>query len=228
MPFLLPALKHKDALVRRGAVQIIKNIGMERTSSDELLLSLGELVAVLKDLDPKVRDEAALALAEIDPEMKTAVPVLVSVIRSSNKTEETATKPEATPPRASVPSRQADLRFVPETELVVAATTERGPVLKSIVEELRRRRGDRILAGLAHLTIHGDTDIRQTARKQIVQYLTQKPKPVDEQQAVARLKLYKRLDDDGKKARAATLPRANPRPAARAAEDARKFLAGKT
>ncbi len=184
-PLLIAALKHKDATLRRGVLGVLKNIALEGTTAEELLGSLGELTTVLRDADKEVRDEAAQALAAIHSELKAAVPALVSLVAAGRSNSQV--------------KAQADLRYVTEGDLVAAALADPGPRMKSILEELRRRRGGRILAALAFATIHTDADARQLARKLIVQYLAQKLKPGDEQQAAARLKLYKQLDDDGKK-----------------------------
>lgn len=217
-PFLVLSLKHQDAAVRRGVLETIRNISMESADNQELLLSLAELVATLRDKDKLVRDEAGLAVAEIDPELRSAAPVLVDLLRQSSGKGESPLR------------GQADFRYVAQTDLVAAAAVEQGARLKSVLEELRKRRGDRVLAALAAATIHSDADVRQTARKLTEQYLTQKPKADDEQQAAARLKLYRRLEEGGRKGAAQQRYRELIRdlPHTRPAEEARKLLAGKS
>jgi HEAT repeat protein len=217
LPYLILALKHKEVAVRRSVVEIVKKIAMDGTASDDLFLALGELVAALKDSDKAVQDGTAWALGEIDPELRSAMPALLPLLRSGLGRGAAPLKP------------QTDLRYLPETELIAATVGVPTSRLKPILEEMRRRRGERILALLAWATVHPDAEIQLTARRLVQQYLQEKPKADDEQQGVARLKLYKRLEADGNKASAQKHYQELIRelPQTRAAEEARKILAGK-
>jgi hypothetical protein len=63
-------------------------------------------------------------------------------------------------------------RVMALSELVDAASTERGPRLKSILYELERRRGEEVLPGLANAAGSYDKEIKQLGRDLLTRHLT--------------------------------------------------------
>ncbi len=96
VPQLIPLLKDSDANVRKSAASALGRIGdvnVRDSAADalgrrrigaETKTVVPQLVALLKDSDPYVRESAADALGRIGAETKTAVPQLIPLLKDSD------------------------------------------------------------------------------------------------------------------------------------------------
>lgn len=214
VPLLSAALKRKEPEFRRGSVETLKKIVVDGTLGVEARKLVGELVAAMKDSDKQTRDGAAWALAEIDTELKSGISALRRLIT------------ETSAGSGSIGEVPKELRYLANADLLRLAQSERGSRLKPILAELKLRRGDEVMATLALATCVEDMEIQQLARKHVADYLADRLTPKEEEQAAARLSLYKQIAKSGKEDAAQQRLRELIRDLSQtnAAEEARKLL----
>jgi HEAT repeat protein len=217
LPLLGTALADKDVAVRRAAIETIKTIAVEGHAEKEVKAATWDLLAALKDDDKDVCEGAGWALGEIDPELKANMPELVKAMHQPAKKG------------ASPIAGQKDFRLIPMTRLAEAAELETGERKQDLLAELRQRRGTPILIALARAAVDSDKETRTRGRTSLLMYLTEKPNPKEEDAAAIRLRLYKRLAEDGKGEAAQKSYRQliQELPRTQAAEEARGLLAGR-
>src|SRR5262249_17516792 len=75
-PALVKALQHEDARMRLEAAEDLGLIGSAAAATVPALLKLSK-----QDADPVIRVEAAKAVANIDPQNETAIPMLVEALK---------------------------------------------------------------------------------------------------------------------------------------------------
>jgi HEAT repeat protein len=215
VPPLAAALKHPDAGVRREVVETLKKIATEGHAPEAIRGITPELVVALRDPDADVSEGAGWALGQIDADFKSALPALRQALKAPPGPDE----------RSPLGPRE-DLQLTPADDLIRAAAVEKGPKLLDVLRELRRRRGDRVLAALAVATGRGDAEVQKEARVLLSEYLANHPKEGD------RAKLQDKLEAAKRRERAGLMERARQyyrdiiqeAPASPQAEEARRLL----
>jgi HEAT repeat protein len=208
-PTLATALSEKEPAVRRLAAETLQKLGPNaRTAA-------GDLIATLRDADAEVRDGAGWALEALDPELRTALPALRQAL---------AAPPKPMPVEAMI--KEACYRTV--TDLAALAAGEPGDLARQALRELSLRRGEQALVSLGLAAVSEDRETRALGREMLLKFLERRPDDKAEEEAARRLKLARRLLEEGK-AEAAhedarRVIRTHPR--THAAEDARRLLAG--
>jgi HEAT repeat protein len=206
---LADALADKEPAVRRLAADTLRKLGPEaRTTAPDL-------IAALRAADADVRDGAGLALEAIDPDLRAALPALRRAL---------AEPPAPVPVRAS--SQEMWCRTVAELA-ALAAGEPTGPV-KPALRELSLRRGEAALIALALAAVSEDRETRALGREMLVKWLAGRPDDRMEDEAARRLKIARRLLDEGRQEAGQEEVRKLIRTHARtrAAEEARQLLAG--
>jgi HEAT repeat protein len=183
VPTLTAALKHPQVVIRRGAVETLKQIGVEGQLQAEIRLAVPSLIQGLQDRDPEVREGAAWALGEVDDQLRTAVPALRQALQSKPKTGQ------------PLPA-QTNVKSVPLPRLLDAIAAESGARLLPLLDELSRRRGDVVLVRLAIATARDDAKVQAHACQLLIQYLATKPTETQEKQAAAKLRVCQSLFED--------------------------------
>jgi HEAT repeat protein len=207
-PALGTALGDKEPAVRRLAAETLQKLGpAARTATPDL-------VAALRDADADVRDGAGWVLEGLDPELRAALPAL---------REGLAAPPKPMPVTAT--AKEVCFRTV--AELAALTAGEPGDLARQALRELSLRRGDQALTALALAAVSEDRDTRALGREMLLKYLDKRPDDKAEDDAARRLKLARRLADEGRAEAAQedirTLIKSHPR--TRAAEEARRLLA---
>jgi HEAT repeat protein len=216
VPPLAAALQHPDAGVRREVVETLKKIATEGHVPESIRGITAELIVALRDPDADVSEGAGWALVQIDADFKAALPALRLALKA----------PPPGPEERSPLAPREDLQLTPADDLIRAAAIEKGPKLLEVLRELRRRRGDRVLAALAVATGQRDPEVQKEARALLSEYLANHPKEGD------RAKLRDKLESAKRRERAGLLDRARQyyreiiqeAPASPQAEEARRLL----
>ncbi|HKI35888.1 MAG TPA: HEAT repeat domain-containing protein [Gemmataceae bacterium] len=208
-PALGAALAEKEPAVRRLAVETLRKLGPEAKAAAP------DLIAALRDADPEVRDGAGWALEAIDPELRAALPALRQAL---------AAPPKPVPAAAS--SKEACFRTV--AELAAVAAGEPGDSTKQALRELSLRRGEQALLALGLAAVSADRETHDLGREMIVKCLGNRPDDKAEAEAARRLKLARRLRDEGAREAADEDVRKviKTHPRTHAAEEGRHFLSG--
>jgi HEAT repeat protein len=207
-PTLGTALSDKEPTVRRLAAETLQKLGPDaRTAAPDL-------VAALRDADAEVRDGAGWALEALDPELRAALPALRQGL--------------AAPPKPMpVTATAKEICYRTVAELAALATGEPGEGARQALRELSLRRGDQALTALALAAISEDRDTRILGREMLLKCLDKRPDAKAEDEAARRLKLARRLVEEGRAEAAQddlrTVIKSHPR--TRAAEEARRLLA---
>jgi HEAT repeat protein len=216
IPVLTGALKRPEVTVRRGVIETLKKIATEvQDGRAEVYVAVPDLIHALADASKEVREEAGWALAEIDGDLKSALPVLMKALAAPRKTS-----------TARLLLQSDDLRFTPLPRLLAAAITERGPRLQQVLSELEQRRDTQVLVTFSLSLSHEKAEVQQQARTLLVGYLAHRPTEQEQKDAAGKLYLHKLLAQSGKadkaRERYRELVLASPR--TQAAEEARRLL----
>jgi HEAT repeat protein len=207
-PALATALGDKDAPVRRLATETLQKLGPDAR------LAVPELIAALRDADAEVRDGAGWALEALDPELRAALPALRAALAAPPK-----------PMPIAVVAKEFCYRTV--AELAALAAGQPGDLSRQALQELSLRRGEEALTALALAAVSDDRDTRALGREMLLKCLDKRPDDKAEDAAARRLKLARRLLEEGKTDAAhediRTLIQSQPR--TRAAEEGRRLLA---
>jgi hypothetical protein len=207
-PALAAALAEKEPAVRRLAAETLRKLGPEAKSAAP------DLIAALCDADAEVREGAGWALEGIDPDLGAAVPALRQALAAPPK-----------PPPADKSAREPCYRTV--AELAAVAASEVSEAVAPALRELSQRRGEAALVALGLAAVSPDREVRQLGRDMLLKCLTNRPDERAEEEAARRLKLARRLLEEGGREKAADglrgFIKAHPRTLA--AEEARRLLA---
>ncbi len=202
------SLRAADPAVRRLAAETLQKLGPDaRTAA-------AELVAALRDGDAEVRDEAGWALEAIDPELRAAVPALRQALAAPAK-------------QLTVVRSAREPAFQTVAELAATASADSGDRAAQALRELARRRGESTLVALALAAVSDDRAVRDLGREMLLKCLAGRPDARAEEDASRRLKLARRLLEEGDREAARDNLRAfiKTQPRTRAAEEARGLLA---
>lgn len=212
-PVLASALRHAKPEVREWAVETIKKIGGEGKNAAAIRSLAPDLIEALKDSKKEVRDGSGWALEVIDPQFKEVLPALHKALNAPQTTAATQGMP-------------TDLRYLSTAQLVQLGRSVSSLQIKPFLSELQKRQGNDVLVALACATVHQKADFRSAACPALEYFLSHKPAEMDEQKAVAQLKLTKVLARDGRETAAQDKYRKLIRdfPATKAAEEARKLV----
>jgi HEAT repeat protein len=121
VPALLKDLKSKNFKTRASAAEAIGKLGAVRATDAKDAIPLF-IDMVKKDREPSVRKAATEALGRVDPDPKTAVPVLLGALKDKDVTVRQA-------------AAAALGRFPAESETIVPALKEAGKDKNKMVEQ---------------------------------------------------------------------------------------------
>ena len=206
---LSTTLQNPDPAVRRLAAETLQKLGPDARAAAPAL------VAALRDSDAEVRDGAGWALEAIDAELGAAVPALRQAPAAPRKV-------------GAVAQSTKEPAFLLVGELTALAAGEPGNNATQALRELSLRRGEPALVALALAAVSEDRTVRPLGREMLVKCLATRPDEKAEEDAARRLKLARRLLDEGARDAAKDNLRAfiKTYSRTRAAEEARGLLTG--
>jgi hypothetical protein len=150
----------------------------------------------------------------MDPRLKTALPILLQALRAPAN-------------RGQPLDPGTELCWIPTPLLIESAKGERGERVLAHLNELKKRRGERVVVALVLTATRAEAEVRPRAVTVLLEFLgAPDPPDLDEETAARRLTLYKRLAKDGFKEAAQQSFRKLVKefPATRAAEEARGLI----